>query len=213
MARRRARRPRHRARRSAGMPASAGNRCRPHARAPLHEDPVLAQPVPVEAALLVGDRGRDDRTSGMGASAPLEAGGPLLGERLQPLGGVVGGEAVLGVALALVAKPGVDAVVLRPERVEHLLGVRHRRAGSSRRSPRASSSPASRSASSSTQRLTRPHATASSASRKRPLKISSLARSRPIAGEGASGPAAPHLAEVQVAVADARGARPSRSRS
>src|SRR5689334_13579937 len=56
-------------------------------------------------------------------SAPLEAGRPLLHERLQAFGCVMRCEAVVRVAFELEPQAGVDAAVVGPQRVHHLLRV------------------------------------------------------------------------------------------
>ncbi len=153
----------------AGIAREAGGGA--HARAPLHEHPVRAQAVPVEAR---SPRRRPAARARAPLRAPpsaaLEPRRALLGERRRPSGASSRREAVVGVALALEAQAGVDAAVLGPDRVQHLPSRWPPRAGSSSRSRRARSRPASSSPSSSTTRLTSPHSTASSASRKRPRR-------------------------------------------
>ena len=63
---------------------------------------------------------------GADTSSTFEAGFALLGEGLEPFGSVVRGEAVERIALELEAQAGVDAAVVGPQRVHHVLRVRDR---------------------------------------------------------------------------------------
>ena len=166
----------------------------PRARRALLEHESVRPRAPSQNAALSrsGDRSGSLRTRPSPCSATREPGWALLGERLRvPRARRRTSGSRSRCAPARSAARRRPAVV-GPQRVQHLLGVRHGERALRRDRLRPARGPSSSSSSSATTRLARPHSTASSAPRNRPVKISSAARSRPIArGSSVSTPPPP----------------------